>query len=95
MPFQFSAAYLLKNLSNTGRTKKQLLSFCLDGLLAALCLWGAYSLRLSRPYENLADIAPLMLLLPPLTVFAFASLGVYRWVVRTSSSREFEPLPLF
>ncbi|MDO6462226.1 nucleoside-diphosphate sugar epimerase/dehydratase [Granulosicoccaceae sp. 1_MG-2023] len=92
IPFQFSLAYLLNNLSNTGRTKKQLLSFALDGALVALCLWGAYSLRLSRPYDDLADIAWLMLLLPPLTVFVFAGLGVYRWVVRTSSARMFEQL---
>lgn len=92
LPFKFTASFILDNLSNTGRTKKQILSFAIDGGIVAFCVWAAFSLRLGQPYTNLTNIWHLMLLLPPVTVFIFAGLGVYRWVVRASSSREYEQL---
>lgn len=92
LPFKFTASFIRDNLSNTGRTRKQILSFAIDAGLVAFCVWAAFSLRLGQPYTNLTNIWHLMLLLPPITVFIFAGLGVYRWVVRASSSREYEQL---
>ena len=92
LPFKFTTRFIIDNLSNTGRTKKQILSFAIDGALVAICVWAAFSLRLGRPYSFLDNIAHLMILLPPLTVFIFAGLGIYRWVVRSSSSRQFEQI---
>lgn len=92
LPFKFTASFIRDNLSNTGRTRKQILSFSIDAGFVAFCVWAAFSLRLGQPYTNLANIWHLMLLLPPVTVFIFAGLGVYRWVVRASSSREYEQL---
>lgn len=92
LPFKFTANYLIENLSNTGRTRKQILSFAIDAAIVAFCVWGAFSLRLGQPYSNFSNIWHLMVLLPPVTVFIFAGLGVYRWVVRASSSREYEQL---
>ncbi len=92
LPFKFTSRFLIDNLSNTGRTKKQILSFAIDGALVAICIWVAFSLRLGQPYSYLDSIAHLMILLPPLTVFIFAGLGIYRWVVRSSSSRQFEQI---
>ncbi len=92
LPFKFTASFIRENLSNTGRTRKQILSFGIDAGIVAFCVWAAFSLRLGQPYTNLNNIWHLMLLLPPVTVFLFAGLGVYRWVVRASSSREYEQL---
>ncbi len=92
IPFKFTAHYILENLSNTGRTKKQILSFAIDAGIVAFSVWAAFSLRLGQPYSYLQNIWYLLLFLPPLTVLMFAGLGIYRWVVRASSSRQFEQL---
>ncbi len=91
-PFKFASRFLFENLANTGRTKKQLLSFFIDAIIVAFSIWAAFSLRLAEPYFFLNNIAHLLLFMPPLTVLLFASLGIYRWVVRSSSSRQFEQL---
>lgn len=92
VPFRLTVQFVLNNLSNTGRTRKQILSFAVDGIIVAFSIWAAYSLRLGEPYSNIANIGYLLVVLPPITVFIFASIGIYRWVVRASTSREFEQL---
>ena len=92
MPFRFSTKYILDNLSKTRRTKKQILSFAIDAGIVAFCLWSAFSLRYGEVYSDISNIPHLVLILPPATVLIFAGLGVYRWVVRTSSRRQFEQL---
>ncbi|MCB1757208.1 MAG: polysaccharide biosynthesis protein [Gammaproteobacteria bacterium] len=92
IPFNHTARFLFENLSNTGRTKKQLLSFAIDGGISAFSIWAAYSLRLGLPYTDLNNIWHLLLLMPAITVLTFAALGIYRWVVRTSTGRELEQI---
>jgi FlaA1/EpsC-like NDP-sugar epimerase len=73
------------NLSATGRGRKQIVSVSADLILAVLSIWAAYSLRLNTPYTNIGAIFHLMMIVGPLSVLVFASLGVYRWVVRSSN----------
>jgi len=92
IPFKSTLSFLFENLSKTGRTKKQLLSFAIDASMVTFCLWSAFSLRLGEPYSDFLNIAHLLVLLPPITVLIFGGLGVYRWIVRASSRRQFEQL---
>jgi len=78
---------LLANLANTGRGRKQLLGAFVDGSLAVAALWGAYSLRHGELFADFGNTWHLFLLLPTLTVAVFASLGIYRWSVRSSNQR--------
>jgi len=78
---------LLANLSNTGRGRKQLLGAFVDGSLAVAALWGGYSLRHGGLFSDFGNTWHLFLLLPTLTVAIFASLGIYRWSVRSSNQR--------
>jgi len=82
----------LHNLANTGRTRKQILGGVADSLLVAVSLWLAYSLRLGEVFTDLGSTWHLFVLLPCLTVGAFAALGVYRWVVRSTNRRLFVQL---
>jgi len=83
---------LLQNLSNTGRGRKQLLSVAVDGFLTIFCLWLAYSLRHGIPFSDFRSTWHLFLLLPLVTVTLFGALGIYRWVVRSSSMRLFRQI---
>jgi len=65
----------------------QVLSAFVDGSLAAVALWGAYSLRHGELFSDFGNTWHLFLLLPTLTVAIFASLGIYRWSVRSSNQR--------
>lgn len=80
---------LLSNLANTGRGRKQVITALVDGTLAAVALWGAFSLRHSEWFVDFSATWHLFLLLPILTVAAFAGLGIYRWSVRSSNRRLF------
>ena len=82
----------LDNLSKTGRGRKQALSIGIDFVLVVLSLWGAYSLRLNELYIDFATTWHLFLLLPPFTVILIASLGIYRWVIRSSNRKLYSQL---
>jgi len=78
---------ILQDLSRIGRGPKQAITAGIDALIATLALWLAYSLRFGQPFASLADTWHLFALLPPATVALFATLGIYRWVVRSSNLR--------
>jgi FlaA1/EpsC-like NDP-sugar epimerase len=75
----------LDNLSRTGRGKKQALSIVVDLATVLIALWCAYSLRLGYLYNDFQHTWLFFLALPPITVLVIASLGIYRWVVRSSN----------
>ena len=82
----------LVNLSKTGRSSKQIVSIFVDTALVAFSLWCAYSLRLNTPFADFSSTWHLFLLLPVLTVLITSSLGIYRWIVRSSNRRLFYQL---
>ncbi len=90
--FSASLEVLLKNLSETGRGSKQLMAVAADSGLAAVCLWAAYSLRHGQLFSDFKTTWHFFILLPAITVFIFAGLGVYRWVIRTANQRLFRQL---
>ena len=82
----------LDNLSKTGRGQKQALSVTIDAVLVLLSLWCAYSLRLGTFFDGFDATWHLFVLLPPLTILVMASLGIYRWVIRSSNRKLFGQL---
>jgi len=90
--FSSTIAALLKNVSQTGRGRKQALSMLIDGSVAAIALWLSYTLRFGQPFMHFEDAWYLFLLVPLATVAIFASLGIYRWVVRSTNHRLFRQL---
>ena len=90
--FSLTTSALLKNLSATGRGKKQFLSMVADGSLVAVALWLAYSLRLGQPCSDFNANWYLFVLMPICTVSVFAGFGIYRWVIRSSNQRLFRRL---
>ena len=90
--FSNSLEYVLGNLETTGRGYKQAISIGADFFLAGSSLWIAYSLRYGDLFSDFRNTWYLFLLTPAVTVLAFAGLGVYRWVVRSSNHRLFKQL---
>lgn len=90
--FSASLNRLLRNLSDTRRGSKQLLAVSIDCALAVSCLWAAYSLRHGYLFSDFKTTWHFFLLLPVITGFLFAGLGVYRWVIRTANQRLFRQL---
>ena len=90
--FSASLEYALGNLEKTGRGYKQAISMAADSFLAGASLWLAYGLRHGNLFSDFRHTWYLFLLLPLATVLAFGSLGVYRWVVRSSNHRLFKQL---
>ncbi len=82
----------LVNLSKTGRSRKQALTIWIDSVIVAGSLWGAYSLRLNEVFTDLAATWHLFVALPVLTTVIMASLGIYRWVIRSSNRKLFGQL---
>ena len=82
----------LVNLSKTGRSRKQAVSILVDIVLVVFSLWCAYSLRLNTSFAGFSGTWHLFLLLPVLTVLNISSLGIYRWIVRSSNRRLFYQL---
>ena len=80
------------NLANTGRGKKQVVGIAVDSVLVVCALWLAYSLRHGEAFSDFKATWHLFLLMPVLTVLIFTSLGIYRWVVRSTSRRLFRQL---
>lgn len=92
--YRFSASIdtLLKNLSNTGRGRKQAFSIAIDAGIVVVSLWLAYSLRHGMLFSDIRHTWYLFLLLPLLTAGIFSGLGVYRWVIRSTNQRLFRQL---
>ena len=85
--FSSTFSALLKNLSDTGRGRKQIFSMTADGLISVLALWLAYSLRLDHPFSDFYANWYVFLLMPFITVLVFGGFGVYRWVIRSTNQR--------
>jgi len=77
----------LQNLAGTRRGRKQLFSIGIDGLVAGVALWLAYSLRHGELFSDFRVTWYLFLLTPSITVLTFGMLGVYRWMVRSSNHK--------
>ena len=77
----------LKNLANTRRGRKQLVSIAVDGALVVTALWLAYSLRHGEPFSDFRSTWHLFLLMPVVTVIGFSGLGIYRWMIRSSNHK--------
>lgn len=75
----------IHNLANTGRGKKQIVSIFADCVICVTSLWLAYSLRFGQPFSDFYSTWYLWVLLPVVTATIFMSLGVYRWIVRSSN----------
>ena len=82
----------LNNLSKTGRSRKQALSVFVDALAVCAALWGAYCLRFGVVFSDFSSTWHLFFALPILTVLMMASLGIYRWIVRSSNRSLFYQL---
>ncbi len=91
---QFSAvlAAAVQNLSGTGRGYKQLVSIVIDASLVVVSLWLAFTLTIGQPFSEFQSNWYLFLFLPVITVIMFGSLGIYRWIVRTSNMRLYQQL---
>ena len=90
--FSTSLESWLLNLSQTGRSRKQAVSILVDTVLVVLSLWAAYSLRLSTLFSDFSSNWHLFVLLTPVTIAVIASLGIYRWMIRSSDRRLFYQL---
>ena len=80
------------NLAKTGRSRKQAVSVAVDSTIVAFSLWAAYTLRHGMVFSDFASTWYLFLFLPTMTVIIFMSLGIYRWVVRSSNRKLFRQL---
>ncbi len=82
----------LVNLSKTGRGRKQAVSVAADTTIVLFSLWGAYSLRFGELFADFGATWHIFLVLPLFTVLVFMSLGIYRWVVRSTNSSFFKQI---
>ncbi|ASJ74579.1 polysaccharide biosynthesis protein [Granulosicoccus antarcticus] len=74
---------MAKNLSATGRGRKQIIGMSIDACMVIVSLSAAYALRVGE--LNVVHFSYQFLLLLPLTVLVFMGLGIYRWIVRSST----------
>jgi len=74
--FSTTLGVWLDNLSKTGRSRKQ----------------AAYSLRHGMLFSDFKSTLHVFVALPVGTVFIFMSMGIYRWVVRSSNRSLFKQL---
>ena len=82
----------LENLSKTGRSHKQAVSVAVDSVIVIFSLWAAYSLRHGVLFSDFKSTLPVFLVLPFATVIVFMSMGIYRWVIRSSNRSLFKQL---
>ncbi|MCK0743668.1 polysaccharide biosynthesis protein [Chromohalobacter nigrandesensis] len=73
-----------QSIAGLSRAKKRLVMVASDLVALPLALWSAYALRLAEwwPARYLEPFWWLFLVVPPVGVFIFARLGLYRAVVR-------------
>ncbi len=90
--FSRTLSSLRDNLASTQRARKQLISIFVDSSVAIVALWAAYAIRYGYIYLDLTDVAYQFVIIPVLSVGFFSGLGVYRWVVRSSTSRLYSQL---
>jgi len=90
--FSITGSNLIENLSNAGRSRKQAISILVDSAMACFCLWLAYSIRLDELYSSFSATWPYFIFVGAFTPIVFASLGIYRWIIRTSNTRSLKQL---
>ena len=76
---------IVHHFAGFSRTHKQVISATLDGAVAMLSLWLAYSARLGHPLTDLAGTWHFFAIMLVVTVLLFRTLGIYRWVIRSSN----------
>ena len=79
-------------MSKSARGRKRAVGMLVDGTLATVCIWAAWSLRAGRPFTEVERFWHLLILMPIITVSIFAALGVYRWVIRSTNQLLFKQL---
>ncbi|MEE9320238.1 MAG: nucleoside-diphosphate sugar epimerase/dehydratase [Granulosicoccus sp.] len=85
--FSTTLSALKDNLASTKRSRKQVFSIVVDSIVAVAALWAAYAIRFGEIFLDLTGTDYLFFVMPVFTVCIFAGLGVYRWVVRSSTQR--------
>lgn len=90
--FSSALSMLLNNLVSTRRGSKQLFSIGVDSALVVIALWSAYSLRLGELFTDFQYTWFYFVIMPIVTTLIFGSLGIYRWVIRSSNSKLFSQL---
>lgn len=90
--FSASLDALVRNMADTQRGRKQLISIGNDMSLAAMCLWLAYTLRHGMLFSDFRSTWYVFLGLPVMTSLMFSGLGIYRWVIRSSNQRLYKQL---
>lgn len=81
---------IIIKIFNLSRPVKRTIQVVSDSTLIALCFWMAMALRLQGIYTKIEFESWLVLAtVIPVTVFAFARLGLYRSVVRYMAERAF------
>lgn len=90
--FSSTSASLLENLAKAGRAHKQFVAIVADSLIAVVCLWMAYSLRLGTIFIDFGGTWQYFLIILVATPVFFAGFGIYKWVIRTSNLRLFVQL---
>lgn len=81
-----------ENLSKTGRNRKRAVSIAVDSTIVVFSLWAAYSLRYGEMFSNFKSTLHVFVALPIATVIIFMSMGIYRWVIRSSNRSLFKQL---
>lgn len=76
--------HMHQSIAGLSRAKKRLVMVAADLVALPLALWSAYALRLAEwwPARFMEPFWWLFLIVPPVGVFVFARLGLYRAVVR-------------
>jgi len=90
--FSTTLGVWLENLSRTGRSRKQAVSVAVDSTIVVFSLWAAYSLRYGELFSDFRSTLHIFAALPVATVVIFMSMGIYRWVIRSSNRSLFKQL---
>ena len=81
----FLTDFIAHHFAGFSRTHKQMISAALDGGVIILSLWIAYSIGIGYPLTDLASTWHFFALMLLVTVLLFRTLGIYRWVIRSSN----------
>ena len=78
----------IRSILNASRTKKRIITLCIDSLFIMLAFWLALIVRLDSlaPLTQL-DYWLLLAVLVPISLYTFISLGLYRAVLRYMNSQ--------
>lgn len=79
--------FAIDALAKTGRTGKKAIGISADTTIVLLALWLAYSLRFREWFTHFDQVWHVFLVLPVIVLIISLSLGIYQWVVRSSTSR--------